>query len=172
MIECRHWSSFGKSRRLGHQLRTKNFVILKGSIQQKYSFKKSDEIMLRLIDVARHSTPRFAFIYCFQVFEYAGFHFIDAKSKGALVRLLRSPSFISCAEERIGDLLSILTDVAQSDEVRIRRVVEEYCDPRTLWKEVDHDREFFASDISFDGGFVLPKLIPKEITEESWSAMW
>jgi len=146
--------------------------LTEGKFPAELSVRSSDEILLRLIEVVRTTGARFAFIYCFQVFEYAGFYFIDAKSKSAVSRLLRSPSFINCADDRIGELLSILTEVAQNDEVRIRRVVEEYCDPKALWREVQQDRDFFCNDINFDGGFSLPKLIAKDTTEETWCSMW
>lgn len=143
-----------------------------GRFPGELSVRACDEILLRLLEVARSSSPRFSFIYCFQVLEYAGFYFVDAKSKSALSRLLRTPSFIDRADERIGELLSILTDVAQNDDVRIRRVVEEYCDPRSLWYEIAQDRDFFSTDTTFDGGFVLPKLIARDTSEDTWCTMW
>jgi hypothetical protein len=135
-------------------------------------FKPIDDILMRLIEVARESEPRFSFIYCYQIFEYAAFYFVDAKTKSALARILRSPSFISNADDRMSELFALLTEAAQNDDVRIKRVIEEYCDPRVLWNEIKQNIDFFSNDFSFDGGFVHAKLISPGTTEESWCPMW
>jgi len=145
---------------------------VEGCFPAELSFKPTDNILLRLIEVARSSEPRFAFIYYYQVFEYAGFYFIDAKTKSSLTRLLRSPSFINCADERVSELLSVLTDAAQNEEGRIRRVIEEFCEPKILWKDIEQNKKFFCADLTFEGGFVVPKLISSDLTEEGWCEMW
>lgn len=145
---------------------------IESTFPKELVFRPTDDVLLRLIDIARTSEARFAYIYSFQIFEYAGFYFIDAKTKTALSKLLRSPSFISCAEDRMAELFSLLTDSAQNDDFRIRKVIEEHCDPKLLWREIEKNKEFFYNDVCFDGGFNLPKLIAKDTTEETWCTMW
>jgi hypothetical protein len=129
-------------------------------------------IYLQLIDVAQHTSPRFAFIYYFQVIEYAGFYFVDEKARRALKSFLRDPAMITCPEDRMHELFGALSDLAHNDETRMRKVIEECCNPSVIWKEIENDKAFFSGSISFDGGFVLPPLIAADTSETSWSAMW
>jgi len=131
-----------------------------------------DDFILQLMEVARETSPRFAFIYYYQVFEYAGFYFVDEKAKREIRRFLRDPSVINCPEDSISELFSLLSDVAQNDEARMRKVVEEYCDPAAIWAEIENDREFFEKSITFNGGFDLPALVAKDTSPETWAAMW
>lgn len=131
-----------------------------------------DDIILRLLDVASGSYPRFAFIYYYQVFEYSGYYYIDQKARSTLRNAFRDPSLICGSEDKFADLFAIFSDINQNDEVKIRKVIEEYCDPRVIWKEINVDRDFFTIEHIFDGGFVAQALIAKDTTQETWIAMW
>ena len=131
-----------------------------------------DEIVLRLIDVGKRTAPRFAFLYFYQVFEYAGYHYIDEKAKKALRNALKDPALVSCGEEKVSELFSIFTDLNHNDEVKMRKVIEEHCDPVTIWKEIENDFEFFCSEQNFEGGFSCPPLVSKDTTVSAWAAMW
>jgi|GEM_PF-1724660 len=136
------------------------------------SMQGIDEFILQLISVAHQTSPRFAFIYYFQVIEYAGFYFIDENARRSLKSFLRDPVMITCPEDKMHDLFAVLSDLAHNDEGRMRKVVEECCDPDVLWLEIETDKDFFCSEVRFDGGFILPALISKDTTTSSWAAMW
>lgn len=131
-----------------------------------------DEFILQLIEVARESNPRFAFIYYYQVLEYAGFYFVDEKAKKEIRQFLRDPAMMMCAEEKINELLSVLSDLHRGDDAKMIKVVEEYCDPIVVWQEIESDREFFEDKVTFEGGFELPPLISKDLSIDGWKAMW
>lgn len=131
-----------------------------------------DDFMLQLIEVARQTSPRFAFVYYYQVIEYAGFYFLDSKTKRDLRQLLRDPSLITCAEDKVAQLFAFLADLSHGDEVKMKKVIEEYCDPKVIWRDVINEKDFFSSPVSFDGGFELSPLIANDTTEQTWSAMW
>ena len=73
--------------------------------------KSIDDIIIRLMEVARKSQSRFAFIYYYQVFEYAGYYYIDEKARSSLKNALRDPALICGGEEKISELFSIFTDL-------------------------------------------------------------
>lgn len=131
-----------------------------------------DDIVLRLLGVARYGAPRASFIYYYQVFEYAGYYYIDEKSKSLLRNALRDPALICCGEDKVSEIFGIFSDIAQSDEAKMRKVIEDHCDPRAIWKEVLNDHEFFSAPQSFDGGFCTTQLISKDVSEGTWKAMW
>ena len=131
-----------------------------------------DDFVLQLIRVACTSAPRFAFIYYYQVVEYAGFYFVDEKSKRELRHFLSDPTIISCHEDKISHLLSVLCDMQQNHDARMQKVVEDFVDPGIVWHEIDNDKEFFSQEVRFDGDLVLPALVSSDITENTWRAMW
>jgi hypothetical protein len=131
-----------------------------------------DDIVLKLIEVARTSTSRFSFLYYYQVFEYAGYYYIDDNAKKQLRKFLKDPALINCGEEKVSELFSIFSDINHNDDVKMKKVIEDYCDPCVLWREVNNDKEFFSEDHEFEGGFSIKALISTDTTEEAWSKMW
>lgn len=152
--------------------RTRPCRYINGEFPQAFSIAPVDDFILQLIEVARDSNPRFAFIYYYQVFEYAGFYYVDEKAKRELRRYLRDPAMINCSEDRLSELFSVLTEITHNDEIRMRKVIEDYCDPRALWEDITHDKEFFCTPTVFEGGFELPPFIAQDTTIDTWCTMW
>jgi hypothetical protein len=131
-----------------------------------------DDVILKLIEVSAHSAPRYAFLYLYQVIEYSAFYFVDDKAKRSLRTFLRDPSLINCDDNKISQLMSILTDLQCNDDVKMKRVIEYHCSPEVLWQEIEHDKDFFSTKSIFNGGFECPPLINSDTTSGSWTAMW
>ncbi|NLE05220.1 MAG: hypothetical protein GX638_10550 [Crenarchaeota archaeon] len=134
-----------------------------------------DEILLRLIEVATQSKARQSVLYYYQIFEYAGYYYIDYKTKRSLIKVLKDPCIISCCDGNIDSILEILTEINNTnnnDDSKIRKVIEEKCDPLEIWKEVEHDKEFFIEEHLFDGGYNAPALISRGCNYENWLSMW
>ena len=51
-------------------------------------------------------------------------------------------------------------------------MIEDVVNSEIIWPELEHDKDFFSSELRFDGGFVLSPLIAKDTTADTWSAMW
>jgi hypothetical protein len=136
------------------------------------SIGQIDEIVLKLIQVATNNDHRMAFLYLYQVFEYAGYYYTDEKTKKELRRILKDPSAINCDESKISELFNIFTDSHHNDEKKMRKVIEECCNSSVIWHEIEHDRHFFSESFSFDGGFMLDPLISNDLTPDGWKNMW
>ena len=54
----------------------------------------------------------------------------------------------------------------------MRKVIEGYCDPIEIWQEIDNNREFYANEVCFDGGFELKPLISNDLSVDAWKSMW
>lgn len=143
-----------------------------GSFPQHLSINSIDDIILKLIEVARNSQPRFSFLYYYQVFEYAGYQYIDENIKKSLRHHLKDPALINCGEEKISELFSIFSEANHNDDVKMKKVIEEYCDPSVVWKEIENDKEFFSKDHGFQGGFELKPMIATDTTATTWKTMW
>ena len=131
-----------------------------------------DDFILQLMETAATASPRFAFIYYYQVIEYAGFYFVDEKSKKQIRQFLTDPAMVMCPEDKVSELLTVLSDLQRSDDVRISRVIEDYCDPSIVWREIENDRVFFSSPVEFEGGYQLSALIAGDTSVDTWQTMW
>ena len=132
-----------------------------------------DEVVLQLISVARHAPSRQAFLYYYQVIEYAGHYFIDERARSQMRRFLRDPALVNCDERKIRDFLSLFTTQAnQGDDAKMKKVIEDVVSPGLIWLEIEHDRDFFSAPRSFDGGFEMPSLISKDMSEDGWKVTW
>lgn len=131
-----------------------------------------DEVVLKLIEVARTSQPRSAYLYYYQIFEYAGDNYIDEQVKIQLKKVLKDPTFINFDDEKIGELFHLLTDLNHQDDVKMKKVIEHNCNPDKLWEEIENDKQFFSNKIVFEGGLVINALISQDTTKDAWEAMW
>lgn len=131
-----------------------------------------DEVILKLLEVARASKARTAYLYYYQIFEYAGDNYIDEQVKISLKKVLKDPSFINFDNEKIAELFHLLTDLNHQDDVKMKKVIEYNCNPSKLWVEIENDKVFFSKDIVFDGGLRIKALIAQDTTKETWETMW
>lgn len=131
-----------------------------------------DDVILKLLEVANISSPRFAFLYYYQIFEYAGYYYLDNKIRSQLMNLFRTPTIVNCSDEHLENIIGIMSEFSYNDEVRMRKAIEEKCDPCAIWKEIEHNKDFFCEPLLFDGGFQLNALISNDMTENSWRAAW
>jgi hypothetical protein len=145
---------------------------LEGHFPDKISIGKLDENCIKLLDVAQSSNPRQAFLYYYQIFEYAGYYYIEERMKKKIVGLLKDPALINCFDEKIDGLLTLFSDLNHADDAKMRKVIEECCDPSVIWKEVEPRKKILSTNFVFDGGFDLKALVSSDITEETWHAMW
>lgn len=149
--------------------RPKPVRFLEDGLPTRITAREIEDVLLTLLEVAGSSAPRSAFLYYYQVFEYAGHYYIDDKTRRSLKRLLRDPALANCDDRRVGELFSILSDLHHHDEQRMQRVVEEHCDPRNLWPDVANDIGFFSSPVEFEGGLRLDRIASPNCTEDTWN---
>jgi hypothetical protein len=140
----------------------KELRLLEGSFPTDISVSRIDDFILQLLESGRHASARFAFIYYYQILEYAGFHYVDQDAKNQLRRILRDPTIVNCSDDKIEELFSVMTTINNNDDARMKQVVEQYCNPHVLWREIENDKEFFTSSVNFKGGFSLPALISND----------
>ena len=134
--------------------------------------KKLDPVLLNLIKAANNTEPRNAFIYFFQVLEYASFYYLDDKARKALKKIVRDPNFADLADEKIFSFYDTLTENLHSEEAKLKKIIEESCNPEDIWKDLMENKDFFTKRLEFEGGFELAPLIAADTTLETWKTMW
>ncbi|PKA22041.1 hypothetical protein [Leptospira levettii] len=145
---------------------------LKESFPKEISIKKQDEVILKLLEVASETNPRHAFLYYYQVFEYVSYYYLELKIKTGIERTLKDPTISKIADEKINEMITIISESMHNDEVKIRKMIEELVDPEDLWKDIESNKEFFANNVCFDGGLELSPLISIDTTKQTWMKMW
>ncbi len=145
---------------------------LADSFPEAMATHKIDDFILQLTEVANYSSPRFAFIYYYQVIEYAGFYFVDEKAKKEIRQFLTDPAMVMCPDDRVSELLTVLSDLQHSGDAKMCRVIDDYCDPRILRREIENDRVFVSSPVEFEGGFQLSSLVADDTSVDTWRTMW
>lgn len=143
-----------------------------GSFPTAMAAHELDDFILQLIEVAAGTSPRFAFIYYYQVIEYAGFYFVDAEARKRIRQLVTDPTMVMCPEDKISELFTVVADLRHNEDVKMCSVINEYCDPSVVWEEIENDRVFFSSPIVFDGGLQVPPLIAADMSVDTWKTMW
>lgn len=146
---------------------------IEGGFPKHINSHNYDEVILKLLEVAETSNPRFSYIYYYQVIEYAAHHYVDKEARKLIRGLLRDPTIINCSEEKFSSFFSALTSLNHGDETKIEKTIEECCCPEILWKEVENDKGFFTTAQTFEGGVIIPALISSaDFNELSWKGSW
>ena len=141
---------------------------LAGDVPERLNAREVDDVVMMLLEVALTNAPRAAFLYLYQVFEYAGHYYIDDKARRALKRMLRDPALANCDDRKVAELFSVLSDLHHHDDQRMQKVVEDHCDARHLWPDIENDIDFFSAPIEFDGGLRIERIVSKDATEDTW----
>ncbi len=137
-------------------------------IPDKVSVSKIDDHILKLLQIAIDSNVRHAFTYYYQIFEYAGFYHLEDKLKCQVTNIIQDPSMINCTEEKIDNLLSVLANLNQTDDLKMRNVITEKVNPDIIWNEISSNKKFYSETVDFEGGFILDPLISEKDSKETW----
>lgn len=146
--------------------------MIDGDFPKNLTISEMDDYVLQLLSVAKNSPPRFAFVYYYQIIEYTAFYYLDNKAKKELRQYLRNPRINECRESDLSQFFALLTETMVNDEARMQKVIEDYCNPSLLWKEIQNDKDFFSSQIVFEGDVTIPPFISADMSEESWKNSW
>ena len=138
----------------------------------KIASNLKDSFLLDLALAAHQAETRLQFLYYYQVLEYAAFYFLDYEVRNKLLKIIATPDIHSDPEKYLSRLFDAMTDIKQSDEAKIVKVVETLCLPEIIWKEIENNLPFFSKRQEFAGGFVIEPFISENITLETFTNMW
>ena len=150
------------------QAKTKPIRFIESEFPKELVITSKDEIVLQLLETARRSAPRHAFVYYYQVLEYIGHYYVDDKIKKELRVLLRDPTVVRCDDRKLGEMFSLLTERNRDDAQKMSQMIGECVKAELIWSEIENDKSFFSKRHDFEGGFVLEAVISDEENFESW----
>ena len=112
------------------------------------------------------------FLYYYQILEYAAFYYLDDKSLKQVKKILASPQCVVGIDESARQVMDLMIDSKLSDEAKIVAMINQMVDPKELWKELLPYKNYFSSEMKFDGGFCLPPLIKSDWEVDDFLAAW
>ena len=116
--------------------------------------------------------PLVRFLYGYQILEYASFYYIKADVEKRIERILRAPELPFRLPESIRRIIDVVSEDRMQDEHKFSKLICDVVNPDDLWKEIEPNKEYFASDMKFEGGFTLEPLIERNWGVEDFRRDW
>ena len=150
----------------------KELCFLETEFPKKISCSRKDPFLLDLALAAHGANDRLQFLYYYQILEYAAFYYVDADIKRRMLQAIAAPDIQVYPDRYVYKLLDILSDIRQTDEAKLNKVVEIGCSPDAVWKKVERNLSYFSKRQEFDGGFVLEPFVSADATLEAFRGIW
>jgi hypothetical protein len=112
------------------------------------------------------------FIYNFQILEYAAFYYVQDGISSAVRRIISAPDTPARLGDAVRRIMDVMTEGRLEDEAKFNAVIKQVVDPSGLWPDIEAERDFFSSDVAFEGGFTVSALLRKEWTLDDFRAAW
>lgn len=124
------------------------------------SIKRIDDIVLQWMEKACSSSIRQQFLFYYQILEYMSFYYLDKDTKFNIQKVMKNPTFLDCSDSTLNQIIDIIkSDASRNDEAKITSTITECIDVDIIFKEIEHDIDFFRSPVVFEGGLELVPLV-------------
>lgn len=130
-----------------------------------------DENLLSFWRGAFQGNELLKFMLYFRIIEYASTSYASELVRRRVLQTIKRPEFRSDLEVSASALLEIFnaTDSKVVDDFqRFLSTVRENIKVEVLWREIEAQKEFFATDFDCDGGFCIKALVSSDTTIESF----
>ncbi|MBZ4041191.1 hypothetical protein [Flavobacterium hibisci] len=145
-----------------------NYIVPCYSVNEKFpqvlNLNKIDPVLLDLFLVARKtSNNRLRFIFYFQVLEYCAYYHLNDELKKRLIRIIKRPDLLNSSEKYSKLLIEEFKDnfKQNDDSIKLEKLLADFCTWEDIKMEIEANKDFFAEDLEFDGGFKITALINK-----------
>ena len=145
---------------------------LETNFPEKILASNIDTYMLDLWSGAQAVNGRLAFLYYYQMLEYAAFYFIEEQVKLRVKKILRRPDLLSSTDSCLTQVIDEIVDYRQTDETKLTTVVKRTVNPERVWGVIEHNKDFFAKTQIFDGGFTIEAFINDDWTADDFDKAW
>ena len=108
------------------------------------------------------------FIYSYRIIEYASHAYIDIEARRKVHRLLTKPHARSDLGALTDKVISTALMKTMDDVQKMNNLLNDIVSTESLWREIERYRPTFTSNVIFDGGFTLKKLIDDSETFETF----
>ena len=134
------------------------------------NFATIDPVLLDLFQVARQtSNVRLKFIFYFQVLEYCAYYHLNDELKKRLTTIIKRPDLLNDTAKYSKLLIEEFKDNFKNndDSIKLEKLLSEFCTWDDFRHEIKSNKEYFTTDLVFDGDLKIPALISKDERFES-----
>ena len=124
--------------------------------------------LLQLWMASREGDAARRFIYSYRIIEYASHAYIDIEARRKVHRLLTKPHARSDLGALTDKVISTTLMKTMDDVQKMNNLLNDILSTESLWREIERHRSAFTSNVIFDGGFTLKKLIDDSETFETF----
>ena len=131
------------------------------------NFNQFDPVLLDLFQVARQtSNVRLKFIFYFQVLEYCAYYHLNDDLKKKLTNIIKRPDLLNNSNDYSKLLIEEFKDYFRQndDSIKLEKLIADYCSWNDIKLEIECNKEYFSTDLVFDGGLKIPSLINEKET--------
>lgn len=116
--------------------------------------------------------PYRAFLYSYQIIEYAAFYYLKDEVDRAIKRILLSPDLPSTIDNSSRQILDTLVEERSSDESKFNSVVLQCVDPKKVWAQIEPRIQIFSKPTEFVGGISISPLVNADWNLKDWETSW
>lgn len=121
--------------------------------------KELDENILAFWNASRTGDPIQRFLFSYRIIEYISFTYLDASARQEIQVAMSAPHALFDIKTTSDLVISAIQGCKLSDVQKFEAVIKDLVDPYVLWKEIECDKKAFSSNIKFDGGMAIEKII-------------
>lgn len=139
-----------------------------GEFPQRIDAREIEDDLLVLWDASREGDAARSFIYLYRIIEYTSHAHVDRAARTEVQKLLSAPHALSDISRLADEVIAATLTSKFEDPQRLSMFLNDVVNPDLVWREIDQNRPAFSEDLSFDGGFLLKRLISEDATESTF----
>lgn len=144
-------------------------ITKKSGFPSVINFAKFDPVLIDLFQVSRR-TPnvRLKFIFYFQVLEYCAYYHLNDDLKKRLTGIIKRPDLLNNSSDYSKLIIEEFKDYFRQndDSQKLEKLLLDFCNWEDIKDEIECNKEYFATDLVFDGGLKVSALISEKETFE------
>lgn len=104
---------------------------------------------------------RLKFIFYFQILEYSSYYYLDSKIQNRITQTFRNPEIYNKPEEFSKVIIEEMKDhfSQKDDSIKLEKTITENVFIEDIKNEIEANKEFFASDLEFEGGLKVNRIL-------------
>lgn len=141
-----------------------------GDFPAKIETTEIEDDLLQLWEAGRTGDAARKFLYFYRIVEYASHAYIDVEARKKVRRLLAEPHARSDLDHLTDNVVSAALTKTMDDIQKMNNLLRNTVSTDLLWREMSQHGSAFNSDVCFDGGFLLRKLVNEGATHDTFEA--
>lgn len=142
---------------------------VEGYFPTNISSRSIDQNLLHFWNAARTGDEAKRFLQYYRLLEYAVHFYIDGNARTEVRKLLSAPNALDKINDLTEKMISALQKSNFDHNVKLSHTINQCVSPHKIWHEIQVNRDHFMSEILFDGGFLLKKLITPGMNGETFA---